>query len=285
MKKKNYLNVLSWKIKRKIVDPALWSFYFTLFPGGSKTPPASAGHYSICVTTFLFRFERFLQPLVKKLAYLFSGQEIIVIANGHYDLQAQEAYIRSLKAFLSGFPEVRLIYFMEPRGLSFLWNQAVVNSQYEKVFILNDDLDLSVHLRKEIEASPALDYPVVTNEGSWSQFMITKQAYRLIGPFDEGLKEIGGEDDDYLIRMRLLGLEDKKMAFRHIYGKRGARVKVNSYGKVPRDQEGGYSTYNTKYLETKWEKSLQPIEGGVFVRGFYWAERRADGQKAPSGGY
>lgn len=162
---------------------------------------------------------------------------------------------------------------MKPRGLSSLWNLAIANSQHEKVFILNDDTDLSVRFGREMEELQALEHPIVTNAGSWSQFIITRKAWQRIGPFDEGLKEIGGEDDDYLIRMKLLGIEDKRISFRHIWGKRGGKVKVNSYGKAPREQKGGYSTYNTDYLEAKWQKSPYPIDGGVFVRGYFWATK------------
>ena len=115
---------------------------------------------------------------------------------------------------------------------------------------------------------------MVTNNGSWSQFFLHRQLYRRIGPFDEGLLEIGGEDDDYLVRMKLRGLEDERIPFHSIWTVRRKKIEVNSYGKVMKAQRGGYSSYNTGYLETKWEMSRTPLPEAVFVRGYYWKPRR-----------
>lgn len=261
---------LTGKATRRILHPLLWRLVFAL--SGKKTAASiqRTASYTICVTTFLLRYEEFLKPLVKKLAYLFPDQDIIIVANGHYDLKSQEQYLASLQTYLAQFPNVHLISYLHPQGLSHLWNQGVGHSKTERIFLFNDDIDVSFQLRKEIERSGVLEQSIATNDGSWSQFMITKQLYHFVGPFDEGLKEIGGEDDDYLVRMKLLGIEDARIKFNAMWGIKRNNLKVNSYGKVVKEQKSGYSNYNDQYLDAKWQRSTAPLEDTVFVRGYYW---------------
>ena len=257
------------KIKRKFIHPFLWfiAFYFT---NRKAQKFASTYRYTICITTFLLRYEAYFKPLIKKIAYLFGDQEIIVLVNGHYDEAEQKQYLRNIEKYLRSFSNVKLITYLEPRGLSHLWNTGIQQSNNDGVFILNDDIDISLYFRQEIEKSGILESQLATNGGSWSQFYISKHLYERVGPFDEGLKEIGGEDDDYLVRMKILGLEDNQIHLRSVWSIRKKKIVVNSYGKVMAEQKGGYSTYNTNYLESKWSISKQPIDGGVWVRGYYW---------------
>ncbi len=241
--------------------------------------PKESPSFSICITTFLLRYENLFRPALSKLALLFPDQEIIVLANGHHDTEAQRAYLKSLRAFLEAYPNVRLLDFMEPRGLSYLWNLGIRESTNEGVFVLNDDIDLSPLLRKEWSNSELLKTNLATNGNSWSQFYIRKSIFEEIGPFDEGLREIGGEDDDYLVRMKLVGKAPTPWPFRHIWTSRGKAVRINSYGKDMRAQKGGYSTYNSDYLDAKWIRSKEPVDGAVLVRGLYWKKR----ERASSG--
>ncbi len=275
MKVIKLMHRISAGIYRKYLNRLLWMQFFAGKRRTLKNAPEPEVAYSICITTFLLRYENYFKPVIKKLAYLFHDLDLIVIANGHHDQAAQQQYLNSLEQLLADYPNVRLIRHQQPRGLSHLWNQAVAHSRYERVFILNDDIDIAVTLRRELERSGALDYPLVTNNGSWSQFLINKALFSRVGPFDEGLKEIGGEDDDYLVRMKLMGLEDRKIPLRSIWSVRKNKITVNSYGKEMKKQKGGYSTYNTEYLENKWEKSSAPADGAVFVRGAYWKPRHA----------
>lgn len=268
----NKISTWSGKFRRGVFNPLLWLVILGLGIRRRAHRNENAS-YSICVTTFVLRYQKLFKPLLRKLAFLFPDVQIIVIANGHHDRAAQEKYIAALSEYASLFPNVYLVSFLEPQGLSALWNLAVQRSRSERVFIFNDDIDISPHLRREIETSGMLSRSFATNGGSWSQFMISKAFYHHIGPFDEGLKEIGGEDDDYLIRMKILGIEDQSPVFQSTWGKK-SKIKVNSYGRVVKEQKSGYSTYNTDYLESKWEKSPVPLEGGVFVRGSFWRLRQ-----------
>lgn len=271
----NKISQLTESLRRRVLKPAHWRLLLLFNARPPQRPEATAERYSICVTTFLLRYETYFRPLIKKLAYLFPDQDILVIANGHHQTAEQQKYLEKLKACLAAFPQVRLISHLEPRGLSHLWNQAMEHSRHDRVFIFNDDIDISPNLRREIETSGVLGREIVTNKGSWSQFFLHKRLYRQIGPFDEGLREIGGEDDDYLVRMKLRGIEDERIRFRAVWTVRRKKITVNSYGKVMKEQRGGYSTYNTRYMESKWIMSRTPLPGGVFVRGFYWKPKNA----------
>jgi hypothetical protein len=244
-------------------------------PGeGSKVAGITFG-----VATFMDRFDHCFKPLIRRLVSLFPGNEIVVTINGHYRTDEHMQYLKKAADFCRQFPDVRIIPYTEPVGLSSLWNRIIKESEGARIIILNDDVRLRSDFRKFITGSGILDSRVATINGSWSHFVISRDMTETVGYFDEGLKEIGGEDDDYIARMALIGLHTdnfntgslKKAALKGRH-----KNEVNSYGKVIAMQEGGYSTLNTEYLEKKWEISDKYFSGAAEVNGRkhkYWKLR------------
>jgi len=234
---------------------------------------------TIGVATFMDRFDHYFRPLILRLASLFPGNEIIVAINGHYRVSEHLKYLDQAEEFCSRFSHLKVIPYKEPAGLSSLWNRIIKESTEERILIMNDDVRLRPDFRKFLTGSGILNSQIATINGSWSYFIISKEMTEVAGFFDEGLTEIGGEDDDYIARMAMLGLSPENyntgtLKKASLKGRHAGEV--NSYGRVIALQEGGYSTLNTKYLENKWEISDEYFPGAVEVKGRkhrYWKLR------------
>ncbi len=241
---------------------------------------------TIGITTYRDRFEGCLKPLLPKISALFPKDQVIVIANGHYLEDEQRDYISRFNEFCSGFGNVVTEAYIEPRGLSSLWNMVIEKSGQQAVLILNDDIMIRPGFRRVVRSMLAGSDLVVTVNSSWSHFLITPEAVARVGLFDEGLKEIGGEDDDYLARMAIAGISAGNVVSPCISGRSKRRMKVsglNSYGRDMSKEAGGYSTLNSEYLSGKWETSDTYFEGAAEVPGRrtrYWKLRDSGGNRS-----
>ncbi len=241
-----------------------------------RSPPPDQ---SIGVTTYKDRFDSCLKPLIKKLSILFPNEQIIIVANGHYLTNEQKEFIKKFDAFCAGFSNVEVESYTDPQGLSFLWNRLIKRAASDNILMLNDDIMIKYGFRRFIEESGIVSAPMATINSSWSHFKISKSVIEKVGLFDEGLKEIGGEDDDYLARMAMSGLQAKDLATGMLASRSKRRIKaprLNSYGRDMSGEAGGYSTLNTEYLLGKWETSDTWFEGAVEVPGRkarYWKPR------------
>jgi glycosyltransferase involved in cell wall biosynthesis len=240
---------------------------------------------SIGVTTYKDRFDSCLKPLIKKLSILFPNEQIIVVANGHYLTNEQKEFIKKFDAFCAGFSNVEVESYTDPQGLSFLWNRLIKRAASDNILMLNDDIMIKYGFRRFIEESGIVSAPMATINASWSHFKISKSVIEKVGLFDEGFTEIGGEDDDYLARMAMAGLQAKDLATGMLASRSKRRIKaprLNSYGRDMSGEAGGYSTQNTEYLLSKWETSDEQTGGAVEVAGRrrrYWRLRRSDDEK------
>lgn len=270
------INRLSW-----LYDSFLWGF-FRLFPPLAWRVRTDLP-VTIGITTFLNRYELFFKPLVRKLMFLFPESRIIVAANGSVLRDKQQEYIVSLKEFCSHFRNIELITYEQPMGLSHLWNRIIKKAVDDSVMMLNDDLRLRTGFGKFIERSGILREELATINSSWSHFLISQEFYTLVGEFDEELREIGGEDDDYLARLVMRGLRPADFTFKGIARSRKRRNRVpdiNSYGKDMTKEDGGYSTYNIGYLRRKWEIADEYFEGAIEIprtKNRYWKLKEHDG--------
>lgn len=266
------INFMGW-----ILDSIRWRYY-RFFPSRAgkikREIPAAIG-----ITTFLNRFEDHFKPLVEKLSFLFPGVRIIVTANGSVLREEQQAYLERLREFCSHFKNIELITYDEPRGLSHLWNRIMQQAGEESVLMLNDDLRLKTWFARFLYSSGILNEDIATINSSWSHFLISRKIFRMTGDFDEELREVGGEDDDYLARLALQGLKPADVRCTAVARSRKRKTKgpgLNSYGKDMTREAFGYSSVNTGYLMKKWEISDEYFEGAVEIprtRHRYWKLR------------
>lgn len=255
-----------------IADDNFWRLVRPFYrPAGTFS-----GRLTIGITTFMDRFDTCLKPLVDKLAVLFADCRIIITANGHVKKSEQEVYLSAIAEFCTPYDNVTLISYTDPMGLSYLWNTIIRNSETSVVLIMNDDLRIKRKFRGFVTGLDLEKILVATINRSWSHFFVSKQVVSMVGLFDENLREIGGEDDDYLARLSMHGREagnyNTGTLIRRSLGK-GKLLKVNSYGRDMTREKGGYSTLNTDYIESKWRYSNEYFEDAVEVRGRryrYW---------------
>jgi len=253
-------NKLNW-----VVEGITWFFLKSFV---IKTNIICKKEFTIGITTFMNRFENCLKPLLKKISVLFPKCQIIVIANGHVKHNEQIKYLNKINKFCDRFANVKLISYHEPKGLSHLWNQIIKNSKYDKILILNDDLKIKMKFTQFVEYKGILKQNIATINSSWSNFFITTEIVDKIGWFDEGLLEIGGEDDDYSARLALKNIPIYNFKTFTIAGKlklKNKRLLVNSYGKDMNEECYGYSSYNNHYLDEKWLMSNELFDGAVEV--------------------
>lgn len=242
-------------------------------------PHCSLSSLSFGVTTFMNRYEDCFKPLIRKLALIFPECQIIVIANGHVKQSKQQIYLKRITEFCNSFNNIELITYLEPRGLSHLWNQIVQCSKNQKILILNDDIKISMNFRRFITEYGITGKNIATINSSWSHFLISKEIIKKIGLFDEQLLEIGGEDDDYAARLAIANQPTSNFETKTIGSKlrnKRKQLSLNSYGKDMTKELNGYSTNNSNYLSEKWEWSDKYFDGAVEVqnRGIrYWKLR------------
>jgi len=273
------MNRLGW-----LYDSFLWTFRFVLpVPnGGHATKPK----LSIGITTFLNRFETSFKPLVSKLVFLFPDTPVIVAANGSTQRNEQLEYLSELREFCGQYRNLVLIAYEEPRGLSHLWNRIMREAGSNPVLMLNDDLRIKTGFRKFICHAGILSSEIATINSSWSHYMISQRVYHQTGEFDENLKEVGGEDDDYLARLAINGLLPADYKYSGIARKRKRKrgiAEINSYGKDMSGEEGGYSSYNISYLRSKWEIADEYFQGAVEIprkRNRFWKLKEITGSSA-----
>jgi len=263
------LNSLISKAIRRIrwyVDSCNWEFRSVLRKRPDYVPEITL---TIGITTFLNRYDRCFKPLLTKMAFLFPDCQIIVAANGNVLKEKQQIYLSEMRKFCSSFINVELIEYSDPMGLSHLWNQIIIRSANRQVLMLNDDLQIRMDFRTFIVKGGILNEKIATINSSWSHFLISSDILNLVGQFDEGLKEIGGEDDDYMARLATLSIDTGNYNTDSIAAKDKKRNhvdEINSYGKDMSKEEGGYSTLNVNYLNGKWKISDEYFDGAVEIR-------------------
>jgi hypothetical protein len=223
---------------------------------------------SIGIATFMDRYESCLMSLVQKLTFLFPNTEIIVVANGHVKQPEQQEYLSNIRAFCRLYQNIRLFTHQQPEGLSAIWNETIQNATSDKVLLLNDDVDIKTSFKTFLIKAASEESEIQLINHSWSHFIISRLLLETVGEFDEGLKEIGGEDDDYAARLAMQGVQIQYLKTSSIKSKLKAhqkKLKVNSYGRNMYEEEYGYSSYNSRYLAAKWATSNEPFEGAILV--------------------
>jgi len=224
---------------------------------------------TVTVSTYIERFDTCFKPILNRLSQLFPTEQIIVVANGHYDTNRQLPYLGKLRSFCSLLPMVDLYDFVEPVCISKMTNTSMLNSHYPKSVILNEDLRVSILFRRFLKKSGILRERIAIINRSWCHVVISTDLFRQVGFFDERLPEMGGEDDDYAARCAITGIQVRNYTTRRIgQNKRTyrSRDKLNSWGRDMTKQIAGYSSLNHSFLlGEKWETSSDPFEGAVFV--------------------
>lgn len=157
--------------------------------------------YSVVITTFDKRFNAFLVPLLAQIKEQRPNLEVIVMINGSAKGSFDEVYREQILSFISRFSKVFPTMFPNFQSLAKLWNRGALTATYDKVLILNDDLELKSVNGKSFFDGLELELPrnlgTFKINGSFSHFILDKRELIDVGFFDERLLGLGEEDGDF----------------------------------------------------------------------------------------
>lgn len=174
---------------------------------------------TIGISTYQGRFQS-LKKLVNTIRKDLNN-DIIISVNGMPDEQMNEQYRTELMKFCSQHHSVYLIMFPEMRALSKLWNEMIVHSRTEFIYILNDDVEFSnSDIINYITEKTSEEQLFLCPASSWSHFVISKTIAHVLGYFDERLLGIGEEDGDIEWRfLEMYGYKVKQFDFPGVFNK------------------------------------------------------------------
>jgi len=103
----------------------------------------------------------------------------------------------------------------ENLGVAASWNfligKAIIND-FKYFLILNDDVVLQKdenELKEIISKGTIETFYLCRPFYNWSSYILTKNVYEKVGAFDEKFKKAFFEDNDYMYRMKLAGVQIK----------------------------------------------------------------------------
>lgn len=207
--------------------------------------------YSIGVVTYHARFEEYLKPLITNLARIFPDREILCVLNGHPEQSLQISYLDKATEFLSQFPNVRYLAQASFQPLTKSWNQLICLSRTEKIAIISDDVFVSDVFREDLEKVIDKHDTLFLINRTFCHFIITKETVRKVGWFEERFPGIGWEDNDYMFRMRMVGIpcpSEKVLGILNL-----STDNDNNPGwENPEGRKMKYTSANEDYFQSKW---------------------------------
>jgi hypothetical protein len=185
--------------------------------------------------------------------------------NGYYNEEAQKKYIKEISVFLNSYPNIKYTVHYQPQGLSALWNKLIIHSSNHHVFIFNDDITISPFLRDVLFAMKKDTVTLLNN--SWCHFLITKKTVKEVGWFDERLKGVGNEDQDYDFRLIAKSLSPQVFYLSQIKNI-VEQTKDFSYGKNMAVINNKYTAGNWDFIIQKWSMSNEQKEKYLYSKKF-----------------
>lgn len=165
----------------------------------SKTQEA-VEPFSIGITTYNKRFDKYFKPLIKQIRRKFKG-DIIVCINANHQEEFDQNYRQKMLEFLSDYDRVYPMFFTDFRSLAKLWNNCLINSPTNHLLLLNDDVSIKdeffTHLPNAIVQN---NYQSFKINGSWCFVFLNREEVANVGWFDERFLGIGYEDTDFEAR-------------------------------------------------------------------------------------
>lgn len=219
--------------------------------------------FSIGITTFEARFEKYFLPLLERIRQLDQDTEVIVAINGEHKKSFDESFRKKILESIAEKEKVFPIMFPGFRGLAKLWNTLLIHSSHENVLVLNDDVMIENaraldRVQKELEKNKGRSF--VINE-SWSHFVISKSELDKVGYFDERLLGIGEEDGDFC--WRYIELFGKPVAKASIPGFKNYAQETMVEKPLNIESRPGmkYSAFNRRFIEDKYSEDPRGHRG------------------------
>lgn len=157
--------------------------------------------YSIGITTFKYRFDKYLVPLIQSIREQ-TPSEIILGVNGEYKESFDDVYRFKVLDFCAETFKVFPFIYPNFRSLAKMWNNIIINATNDYVLVLNDDLVITDPLFfQTLQGHIDRIKTSFTINGTYSSFVIKKSSMTSETWFDERYLGIGCEDHDYRNRI------------------------------------------------------------------------------------
>jgi hypothetical protein len=152
--------------------------------------------YSIGITTFEHRFEKFFKPLIEQIKGFRPDIEVMVAINGENKIDFNQTYRADVLKFIGEHTNVFPNVYTEFRSLAKLWNNLLINASNHTMLLLNDDVSITSELFfNNLEEILESDTFFKIN-GSWSHTVLNRLMISELNWFDERFLGIGEEDGD-----------------------------------------------------------------------------------------
>jgi hypothetical protein len=205
--------------------------------------------YTIGITTFQYRFEKYLKPLISSIKSFKPDIEIIIYVNAQYGKGLDEEYRKSLLKFITTYDNIYPIITPHFKGLSKMWNNIIVHSSNNNIFIFNDDISIDFDFWNQVEKLFENYNSSFRINNSFSHFHVNRNEVFDVGFFDERLIGLGEEDGDWCFRwerhfQRILPSLNTPLV-KSFYN---VKDEKNSEGLQKDKNSGKYTPWNAKWI-------------------------------------
>lgn len=156
--------------------------------------------FVICIVTHSKRFSIFCQTL--KSIREQTDIDIYVSVNGDYKKEFNNEYRGQILNECNKYENVYCNFYLTFRGLSKIWNDAIVNTGREHIIVTNDDVIIKENFIQDfidhIKRSDKKELIRVNH--SYSTFYVNKNYIDAAGYFNENYLGIGYEDTEFTRR-------------------------------------------------------------------------------------
>lgn len=211
----------------------------------SQTPS-----YSIGVTTFVHRFDKYFKPLMTSISKMRPDIDKVVFVNGQHKKDFDQGFRKDIMEFSSTLPRTYLIMSPIVRGCSHMWNTISNHTSSDYILMLNDDVLILDGFFDRLEQ--VLGVLSGGNEqsfrinGSFSHFCLYRKDLFDVGYFDERLIAFGEEDGDWLWRWEVSKKRGMIQMVTHLIHNYIDQADTNSENMTKNG--GKYPRFNTDWI-------------------------------------
>jgi predicted glycosyltransferase involved in capsule biosynthesis len=225
--------------------------------------------YSICITTFKDRFD-LLKNLIKSLRD-FTDSDIFIAVNGQANQKFCNNYRREVLTLCRNYQSIYPIFFLEPRGLSKMWNTLIAHSSTENNLMLNDDVEITTG---DFDSFCKENQPKIigTINYNFSHFLVNKNIFHDMKGFDERFLGFGNEDTDF--KYRYASKYKQKIPNFMVHGMRNLDSQLFDSGVINRSGSKYSEFNNTFFLYGQNPKYIKSDDGDIAVDTFVFPVKK-----------
>lgn len=128
---------------------------------------------------------------------------IYIAVNCDYKLPFDDEYRRFMLELCMEYSEVYCSFYLKFRGCAKIWNDLIINTSYDNLIILNDDVSMKNNFISDLIAHQVNtnNNTVLKINNGWTGFCVNKNFMKRVGFFNENYIGIGFEDTEFVWRL------------------------------------------------------------------------------------